>query len=65
VLPNLVQQQCTLPRLLTFNRLDLARCSYCCTEATEADKQLEEEADIMKHVLQKAALKAVKELAQV
>lgn len=34
-------------------------------EATEADKQLEEEADIMKHVLQKAALKAVKELAQV
>jgi hypothetical protein len=36
-----------------------------CSEATEADKQLEEEADIMKHVLQKAALKAVKELAQV
>lgn len=33
-------------------------------EATEAQKQLEEEADIMKHVLQKAALKAVKELAQ-
>ncbi|KAJ9510876.1 hypothetical protein QJQ45_027716 [Haematococcus lacustris] len=33
-------------------------------EATEADKQLEEEADIMKHVLQKQALKAVKELAQ-
>ncbi len=34
-------------------------------EATEADKQLEEEADIMKHVLQKQALKAVKELANV
>lgn len=38
---------------------------WACAEATEADKQLEEEADIMKHVLQKAALKAVKELAQV
>ena len=34
-------------------------------EATEADKQLEEEADILKHVLQKQALRAVKELAQV
>ena len=34
-------------------------------EATEQDKQLEEEADILKHVLQKQALRAVKELAQV
>jgi ATP-dependent RNA helicase DDX41 len=34
-------------------------------EATEEQKQLEEEADILKHVLQKQALKAVKELAQV
>jgi hypothetical protein len=34
-------------------------------EATEATKQLEEEADILKHVLQKQALRAVKELAQV
>lgn len=34
-------------------------------EATEEDKQLEEEADILKHVLQKQALRAVKELAQV
>ena len=33
-------------------------------EATEAEKQLEEEADILKHVLQKQALRAVKELAQ-
>lgn len=31
----------------------------------QAQKQLEEEADILKHVLQKQALKAVKELAQV
>jgi hypothetical protein len=34
-------------------------------EETEEQKQLDEEADIMKHVLQKQALKAVKELAQV
>ena len=34
-------------------------------EATEAEKQLEEEADILKHVLQKQALQSVKELAQV
>lgn len=34
-------------------------------EATEEQKQLDEEADILKHVLQKQALKAVKELAQV
>mmetsp|Transcript_11956 Transcript_11956/g.25699 ORF Transcript_11956/g.25699 Transcript_11956/m.25699 type:complete len:636 (+) Transcript_11956:117-2024(+) len=33
-------------------------------EATEEQKQLEEEADILKHMLQKQALKAVKELAQ-
>ncbi|MEW5318505.1 MAG: hypothetical protein WDW38_009721 [Sanguina aurantia] len=33
-------------------------------EVTEAQKALEEEADIMKHVLQKQALKAAKELAQ-
>lgn len=32
---------------------------------TEEKKQLDEEQDIMKHVLQKQALKAVKELAQV
>jgi len=41
-----------------------ARARKDVPEATEAQKQLEEEADIMKHVLQKAALKAVKELAQ-
>jgi hypothetical protein len=34
-------------------------------EATEEQKQLAEEEDILKHVLQKQALKAVKELAQV
>eukprot|EP00798_Chlamydomonas_sp_ICE-L_P032159 gene32159-16692_t len=33
-------------------------------EATEAQRQLEEEADILKHVLQKQAMKSVKELAQ-
>jgi hypothetical protein len=36
-----------------------------CAEATEEQKQLDEEADIMKHVLQKAALKAAKEIAKV
>ena len=34
-------------------------------EATEAEKQLAEEQDMLKHILAKQALKSVKELAQV